>query len=148
MYTLRPATQTDYETLATLYQEERTLTEFEQMWQIVWYQVQNGRSAWLLVMQQQTLVGSGQLLFHQHKAELANLLISPPQRGLGLGTRLIGALEAIAQEKQATVLELRVLASNKLAQQLYARLDYGQTRSLTLPEGEIWVMQKQLTNIL
>lgn len=145
MHTIRAVTQTDYAALATLYQSERTPTNFAQLWQMMWQWMQNGRSAWLLVLHQDTLIGSGQLLLHPQKAELANLHIAPTYRNQGHGTQLIHALETIAQEKQVHLLELRVLASNQ-AKQLYTRLGYTPKRHLPLPEGDVWVMQKQLTN--
>ena len=81
-------------------------------------------------------------VFHLHK-----IYVQPAQQGLGLGQRLIGAVEEAARQAGGRVLELNVNRHNP-AQAFYERQGFQQHREENIPIGPYWmndfVMRKEL----
>lgn len=80
--------------------------------------------------------------------ELRSVWVGPEARGLGVGDRLITAVEAWARRSGATTLKLAVIPGNDPAVALYLRNGFLRTeeRGEMLPDGVTWehVMTKPL----
>jgi ribosomal protein S18 acetylase RimI-like enzyme len=59
-----------------------------------------------------------------HYAYVSDLLVHAKYRGLGLGRRLLQEAELVARSRGAPVLRIGVLARNRVARELYARLGF------------------------
>ncbi|MBA4284277.1 MAG: GNAT family N-acetyltransferase [Xanthomonadaceae bacterium] len=59
-----------------------------------------------------------------------SVVVAPEARGLGIGQRLVEALQAIAADEACARVTLEVRADNRAARALYARLGYRETASL------------------
>lgn len=59
-----------------------------------------------------------------------SVVVAPEARGLGIGGRLVEALQAMAADEACDRVTLEVRADNRAARTLYARLGYRQTASL------------------
>ncbi|CAM3603350.1 GNAT family N-acetyltransferase [Halomonas lysinitropha] len=79
------------------------------------------------------LLGYGTLLFRRgtRRARLYSFCVHPDARGSGLGRRLLEALEAEAQARDAEVLGLEVRVDNRVALGLYRRMGFRPERWLS-----------------
>ncbi|MFC0267967.1 GNAT family N-acetyltransferase [Kushneria aurantia] len=86
----------------------------------------------LLVDESDELKGYGTLLFrrNEHRARLYSFCLHPEARGLGLGQRLLLALEMTALARDCDHLYLEVRADNREAIALYRRMGYEMQRWL------------------
>ncbi|MBR0950729.1 GNAT family N-acetyltransferase [Bradyrhizobium canariense] len=68
----------------------------------------------------------GRLLLHcaGQRWHVIDIGLLPSDRGQGIGTKVIDAVEAAARERSAVLLTLMVLASNTAARRLYSRLGF------------------------
>ena len=107
---------------------------------------EQNRLFYLLVKQDDNLVGQGQLHFsRRHQAEIANVCIAAAYRRQGFGTTIINQLIQEAQTRQCALIELCVTEENQAAQTLYQKLGFAVSRSLFTPHGELaLVMSKAL----
>ncbi|MGM0692939.1 MAG: GNAT family N-acetyltransferase [Pseudomonadota bacterium] len=78
------------------------------------------------------LLGYGTLLFRHgtRRARLYSFCVHPEARGLGLGRRLLEALEVEVRARGAEVLVLEVRADNRVALGLYRRMGFRLERWL------------------
>lgn len=83
-------------------------------------------STWLAVDADDRLVGYGTLLYRRNSrlARLYSFCVHPEARGLGLGRRLLDALEAQARDRDMSSIRLEVRADNRVALGLYRRGGY------------------------
>ncbi len=144
-WTIRDARESDLSELhATCYQhlDRHTFREFAQR-SLEWQD--HGRGRWLLAIQNERIVGNGQLVAYPTVAELCNLSVVAEARGQGIGAALVAALEAAAPELQRDVVEIGVQADNERAYALYQRLGYHFDRSLmAIPDSSIYILRKRL----
>lgn len=86
------------------------------------------RNLELLVMEHgsEGIVGYAVLWCVLDQGELANLAITPPMRGRGLGTRLLGRVVEVAREHGVETIYLEVRESNAAALELYRRFGFSQ----------------------
>jgi ribosomal-protein-alanine N-acetyltransferase len=75
-----------------------------------------------LVAQSDRVIGYGGAMVIGDEAHVTNLLVSPEQRGRGVGRSLMVGLIEAAIERAARHLTLEVRSSNDAARSLYARL--------------------------
>jgi ribosomal protein S18 acetylase RimI-like enzyme len=80
-------------------------------------------------------LGYGQFTLWPTCAEISNLAIAEPLRGKGLGTTLIQTLVQKAATLRAISFEIGVAAANQRAANLYRRLGFAYSHSLTLDLG-------------
>lgn len=74
-------------------------------------------------------VGCGALKFHENApAELKRMWVSPKARGLGLGRRILEALECYARDAGVTVLHLETNRALVQAIQLYRESGYTEVK--------------------
>ncbi len=90
--------------------------------------------------QQSRIDGTAQLILHQpenqpHRADVAKLLVHRRARRLGLGARLIGAVEQAARDHGRTLLVLDTVTGTD-ADRLYSRL--GWVRAGEIPGYALW----------
>lgn len=80
-------------------------------------------------------------------ADVQTLAVAPAAQGRGLGTRLLGLIEAESRQRGAEDLLLEVRADNPAAQRLYLRCGFEQIhqRPRYYPDGgEALIMRKHL----
>ena len=92
-------------------------------------------------------VGCGALKFHENKVgEIKRMWVAPQARGLGLGRRLLLALEQAAQEAGMTVLHLETNRTLVEAIQLYRNSGYQEVAAFNdEPYAHHW-FEKRLMN--
>mgnify|MGYP002713107007 CR=1 FL=1 len=128
MYTLRPATQADYEFLYQLHKVAmKKYIEATWGWEESWQQ-DHFQAKWEPTKQQIIQVegqDAGVLVVEQRDGAyyLGLLEILPAFQGCGVGTAVIQDFIAVAK-KQVLPATLHVLKSNPQAQQLYERLGF------------------------
>jgi ribosomal protein S18 acetylase RimI-like enzyme len=85
-----------------------------------------GRARCLVALAEDRLVGYGLVLFHSGTslARLYSFAIDPACRGLGVGRRLLSAIEAAAREGGCGYLRMEVRRDNEAALVLYQRHGY------------------------
>jgi len=69
-------------------------------------------------------VGCGALKCHAGFGEIKRMWTAPSSRGLGIGTRILGRLEQLAQERRLSLLRLETNRTLAEAQSLYRRNGY------------------------
>lgn len=86
------------------------------------------RNLELLVMEHASegIVGYAILWCILDQGELANLAITPPMRGRGLGTLLLGRVVEVARGHGVETMYLEVRESNAAALELYRRFGFSQ----------------------
>jgi len=82
-----------------------------------------GTTAWVMEVEQR-LAGHAQLTCSGNAVRLGRVLIDPPQRGQGLGHRLVTSAIEQARQQGAVRIDLSVLADNQAARRLYATLGF------------------------
>jgi len=84
------------------------------------------------------VVGYGQITrWHKpYVAEISNLAVSEPRRGLGVGTALIMELLAVAHREGIREVEIGVAQANRRAMALYERLGFIPFRKTILDMGD------------
>ena len=82
----------------------------------------------LLVMEHgsEGIVGYAVLWCVLDQGELANLAITPPMRGMGLGRRLLSRVVEVARGHGVETMYLEVRESNEAALELYRRFGFSQ----------------------
>jgi ribosomal protein S18 acetylase RimI-like enzyme len=92
------------------------------------------------------VAGSVQLALGQkengrHRAEVQKLLVHSRYRNLGLGRRLMNALEKEAQQRAISLLVLDTI-EGEVAEQLYLKLGYVRVGEIpnyaSFPDGRLW----------
>jgi len=73
---------------------------------------------------QQRAVGCGAVVLHEDHAELKRMVVAPPQRGLGLGSLLVSALQKEALSAGRHLLRLQAGVRQPAAQRLYERMGF------------------------
>ena len=105
-------------------------TEASAFWDEVESEITAGRRVVLAARDAAGVVaGSGQLVPStrangRHRAEISKLLVLPQNRGKGLGSRIMAALEAEARRRSIRLLHLDTSEGRGGAMQLYEKLGY------------------------
>ncbi|WP_231512401.1 GNAT family N-acetyltransferase [Paucibacter sp. KBW04] len=73
---------------------------------------------------QQRAVACGALVLHEDHAELKRMMVAPEQRGLGLGSLLVSALQKEALAAGRHLLRLETGVRQPAAQRLYERMGF------------------------
>ncbi len=97
---------------------------------------QRGAGCHLLALIDDRPIGTAQLIHHARKTEIADVIISRPYRGQGIGSRLIAALLERARTDGWEPVEIVVEATNPRARALYERLGFAFERQIELGSGE------------
>ena len=143
MSTIRPAQQADLPALAALHREtlgahgpdpEHDLADMAQ------------RGLVLCAESNAGIVGLAVGMVAADELEIYAVVVSPPARRTGLGTRLLAALEQAALTAGATRAFLEVRQSNAAAQALYSRAGYTNSgvRPAYYRDGEDAVLMQQV----
>jgi ribosomal protein S18 acetylase RimI-like enzyme len=124
-------------------------------WQDMLREVGSSRVLLVATTEQGEVAGSVQLALGQkengrHRAEVQKLLVHSRYRNLGLGRRLMGAIEIEARQRGITLLVLDTI-EGKIAEQLYLKLGYVRVGEIpnyaSFPDGRLWatvIFYKQL----
>jgi GNAT superfamily N-acetyltransferase len=115
-------------------------------WRRIAADVEAGRRALLVAVDESGIVGTVQLVLEQpenqaHRADLSKMLVHRRARRRGLGAALMGAAEQMARDCGKTLLVLDTVTGSD-AERLYARL--GWVRVGTIPDyallshGGLW----------
>lgn len=102
-----------------------------------------GRARHLLGEWEGMILASGQLVRYGGVGELADLMVAVGWRGRGLGSALIGRLEAEAGVLGWWPLEVGVARENVRAWALYERLGYVVDREVRLASGDTAVVLRK-----
>lgn len=104
---------------------ERMYTEVYRMVVRVQQNAVQGRGLGLVVLDDDdTLIGYGQLTLWTHCGELSDLFIVAHKRGQGIGTAVIQHLTRAARDMHIQCLEIGAVMSNTGALALYRRLGF------------------------
>ncbi len=115
-----------------------------------WLKASNG--LFLVAEHSNKLVGYGLVLLHKgtRLARLYSLAISPNARGLGIGRKLVEALEVQAENCERLFMRLEVAKNNDSAIQLYQQLGYrtfGEYPDYYEDHADALRMQKRIRNV-
>jgi len=93
-----------------------------------------------------TILGYGQLVLWPRCAEISDLIVTPAFRGQGLGTALIQYLVRCAREMNASCVDIGAALSNPGAVALYRRLGFRDSyrHTMNLGNGEEAVLYLRL----
>lgn len=104
----------------------------------------SGRSLYLVALDDDGPVASGQLVCYSSSVEIADLVVAPAHRGRGLGTALIEVLSAVARYAGHSSVEICVMRGNERARALYERLGFVQDREFTITDAaSVIVLRKE-----
>ena len=78
----------------------------------------------LVATEDEVVIGYGVVVIGDREAELANLAVSAPRRGRGVGEALLGRVLEIVRGRGIDWVHLAVRASNRRAAELYGRLGF------------------------
>ena len=123
--TIRPATEADIDALDVLEQSTFSSDRLSRRRLKHWIRASN--RVFLVAENQQLLLGYGLVLLHQgtRLARLYSLAVATNARGLGLGRKILLALEKEAAEKNRLFMRLEVATDNASAIHLYQSLGYS-----------------------
>lgn len=104
----------------------------------------SGRSLYLVALDGDAPVASGQLVCYSSSVEIADLVVAPPYRGQGLGTALVSVLSNVARRAGYDSVEICVMRGNNRARALYERLGFVHDREFTVTDAaSVIVLRKE-----
>ena len=135
---MRPVRPTDIEVLYRTCWSDRPMVYTEQMVRRAQRLAQQGRGLGVVVsgMGAKAPQGYGQMTLWARGGEISDLIITPAQRGEGLGTAMIQYLVRAAREMHAPIVEIGVALSNPRALALYRRLGFEDDHTISLDLGD------------
>lgn len=135
---MRPVRLADIEVLYRVCWSDRPMVYTEQMVRRAQRLAQQGRGLGVVVSGRDAKVpqGYGQMTLWARGGEISDLIITPAQRGQGLGTAMIQYLVRAAREMHAPTVEIGVALSNPRALALYRRLGFVDDHTITLDLGD------------
>jgi ribosomal-protein-alanine acetyltransferase len=90
------------------------------------HHLQNPHAEILVAARGGDVIAAAVAFFHSshRSARLYSIAVAPSARGIGLGERLLSAIERVSRSRRRDAIRLEVRADNKPAQRLYERLGY------------------------
>lgn len=88
-------------------------------------------------------LGCGALICHPGWGHIRRMWVAPTSRGLGLGSRILGKLEALARRRRLKVVKLETNRALKEAQSLYRSRGYREVKAFNdEPYAHHWFAKK------
>jgi len=134
---LRQAVLADGVTIHACFGATEPWEQFQTRYSHWMHQQEQNRLFYLLLEQDEQLVGQGQLHFWpRYRAEIAYVAVAAAYRRQGFGTILLNRLIQEAQARSCRQLELCVTTENHPAQALYRQLGFTVSHGFRTPSGE------------
>lgn len=130
---IRPVRLGDIEPLRESCWPERTSEAIYHFISRIRQTASQGRGLGVVVAEQETVRGYGQLALWPRCAEISDLIITADCRGQGLGTAIIQYLTRAARDMHTGCVDIGAAQSNPRALALYRRLGFRDSFTQTMP---------------
>jgi ribosomal protein S18 acetylase RimI-like enzyme len=143
--TVRPLRATDAPDLHHHCFSDQSLRQVEDYLRWCLAEQAHGRLVCLVAAVDGQAVASGQLALYEYGAEIGSLVVSADHRRQGIGTALVRALIAEAQQRRVRTLEISANVEPPWIRAWYERLGFTFQREHTFPDERVAVLTMNLT---